>query len=282
MIERSNTNFLISYMLKRFSTLGHDFFLRYYLNGIKATREVLNKFLPTARILLYHRVDSTENDPHLLCVSTKNFYDQIKYVKEKYRVVGLKDLVEELQSGAIVQNTVSITFDDGYADNYYNALPILEKLKVPATFFISTDYIGKRKPFFWDIGVSNKDRGRPLTRNELRGLSKSKFAEIGAHTISHLHLSQQKLGIQENEIVESKLFLEDVVRKSVDGFSYPFGGKGDFSRQTVFLVKKAGYRYGVSAFAGRVYLFSSLYTLPRYVVRDWTIRDFQIKMNGFI
>ena len=121
-----------------------------------------------------------------------------------------------------------------------------------------------------------------MTINELRKLSRSKFVEIGAHTVNHPRLSNEKPDVQEREILNSKQFLENILGSSVNGFSYPFGGKKDFDRQTMDLVKTAGYQYCVSTFAGRVYKFSNIYTLPRYVVRDWPIWDFQKKVDDFI
>ncbi|WP_110954060.1 polysaccharide deacetylase family protein [Anaerosinus massiliensis] len=96
-------------------------------------------------ILLYHRVADLEIDSQLLSVSIKNFDEQIKFLKSSYPILRFEDKWDNIK-----EKSICITFDDGYADNYYNALPILEKYNVPATFFISSGYIGTNKEFWWD------------------------------------------------------------------------------------------------------------------------------------
>ena len=89
------------------------------------------------RILVYHGV--TENaltDINARFISTQRFEQEISYFKKHFNVVSLKEYIE----GAEHPNklTVAITFDDGYLNNLTEALPILEKHQLPATFFITT------------------------------------------------------------------------------------------------------------------------------------------------
>ena len=95
-------------------------------------------------VLLYHRVTTLPSDPELLAVSPANFREQMQYLKDTFPVVRF----EEDWSG-IAKPAVCVTFDDGYADNALEALPILEELGVPATFFVSTGTIGSRSEFWW-------------------------------------------------------------------------------------------------------------------------------------
>ena len=44
---------------------------------------------------------------------------------------------------------ITITFDDGYKDNLLNALPILEKLKIPASIYITTRFLNKEVDIWW-------------------------------------------------------------------------------------------------------------------------------------
>ena len=77
-----------------------------------------------------------------LTVSPEHFEKHIKYIKEQY---SCKRFEEDWSEPSVV-----ITFDDGYADNYLYALPILEKYEVPATIFVSTGNIGTNREFWWD------------------------------------------------------------------------------------------------------------------------------------
>lgn len=110
---------------------------------LMAARLVQNRLSPPRLILLYHRVTNLESDPQLLAVSPANFFDQMRYLKENFPLV-------RLEQGAVDKLAVAITFDDGYADNALEALPILEELQVPATFFVATDLIGTDREFWWD------------------------------------------------------------------------------------------------------------------------------------
>jgi len=102
-------------------------------------------------ILLYHRVIELKYDPQLLTVSPDNFYDQIKYLKKYYNLITHQEFFFHLdQQIPFPDNSILITFDDGYFDNYTNALPILETLSAQAIFFISTGYIGTKNEYWWD------------------------------------------------------------------------------------------------------------------------------------
>lgn len=95
--------------------------------------------------LLYHRVIDLKDDKHLLAVTPEHFYEQMCYLKENYPIVRF----EEDWLG-VRDNAVCITFDDGYMDNFTNALPILQKLHIPATIFVSTGNINTTEEFWWD------------------------------------------------------------------------------------------------------------------------------------
>lgn len=100
-------------------------------------------------VLMYHRIAELSSDTWELAVSPTNFEEQLQVLK-RYHVISL-DTIEELFSyQKNIKNNVSITFDDGYRDNYTIAKPLLEKYNFPATFFITTGSIGSEKEFWWD------------------------------------------------------------------------------------------------------------------------------------
>lgn len=90
---------------------------------------ILNILDKPVIVLLYHRVADLDSDPERLAVSPTHFREQMNYLKEHYRIVRFEGDWSGLQESA-----VAVTFDDGYADNFYEALPILEETGVPATF----------------------------------------------------------------------------------------------------------------------------------------------------
>lgn len=115
--------------------------------------------------------------------------------------------------------------------------------------------------------VYNKDFS-VINHEQLRGF-KSNFIDIGSHTVSHPMMSRQTIMFQEEEIVQSKKYLETIMHKEVGTFSYPFGGLDDIDLFSEDFIKKAGYRCAVANYAANVYSDSNIYKLPRYLVRNW-------------
>jgi peptidoglycan/xylan/chitin deacetylase (PgdA/CDA1 family) len=103
-----------------------------------------------AIVLMYHRICDLETDPWQLAVSPDNFESHIKMLKETYDVLPLNELTQQIATGSLKNNSVYITFDDAYVDNYVFAKPILEEYACPATLFIPTHYPGSQQPFWWD------------------------------------------------------------------------------------------------------------------------------------
>lgn len=92
-------------------------------------------------ILIYHRV-LTEADPFRDGdIDSKTFDWHMELVSKEFNVLSLEEAVERLDKQALPPRSLCVTFDDGYADNYLTALPILKKWNVPATFFIATSYL---------------------------------------------------------------------------------------------------------------------------------------------
>ena len=115
----------------------------------RGLRRLKNKWLNRVDtpliVLAYHRVTQLTNDPHQLAVSPAHFAAQMNYLRDNFRCLRFEEDWSALREPAI-----ALTFDDGYADNLYEALPILEAIGVPATFFISTGNLDGRSDFWSD------------------------------------------------------------------------------------------------------------------------------------
>jgi peptidoglycan/xylan/chitin deacetylase (PgdA/CDA1 family) len=106
-------------------------------------------------ILAYHRVRDFdaqyEFDLDLVSATPAQFRWQVDYVRKHFAPIRLADLVGFLDEGRpLPRNAILITFDDGFLDNYETAFPILKDVGVPATFFVSTGYIGGTATFWFD------------------------------------------------------------------------------------------------------------------------------------
>jgi peptidoglycan/xylan/chitin deacetylase (PgdA/CDA1 family) len=102
-----------------------------------------------AVILLYHRIASPPADPQRLCVSPAHFEQHLDVLRRNYRPLGLEQLAAHRAAGTLPGRSVAITFDDGYADNWQTAAPILARCGLRATVFVAGDCL-KGKPFFYD------------------------------------------------------------------------------------------------------------------------------------
>jgi len=93
-------------------------------------------------IIAYHAVIDTPLTVYDWCFLDKfSFREQIKYLKTHFNVVHLSEAIELIESGKIDRPTAVVTFDDGFQNNYDVAFPILSKAGIPATIFLSTNYI---------------------------------------------------------------------------------------------------------------------------------------------
>jgi peptidoglycan/xylan/chitin deacetylase (PgdA/CDA1 family) len=101
-------------------------------------------------ILMYHRVQDALYDPWSLCVSPAHFKEQMEVLHRSCNVLSLPNLIERMQQVSMPENAVAITFDDGYADNFTHAFPVLSQWQIPATFFLSTSLVNTSRSFWWD------------------------------------------------------------------------------------------------------------------------------------
>lgn len=115
------------------------------------------RFARTVPILAYHRILDVPNedefpfDVELVSASVRAFEEQMTFVKDHYQPITLScllscvDNARPLPRGAIV-----VTFDDGFADNYHNAFPILRRLEIPATIFLATGYLDRQQMYWYE------------------------------------------------------------------------------------------------------------------------------------
>lgn len=112
---------------------------------------VLGLALPhRACVLMYHRIAKPDADIWKIAVDPVHFEQQIQFLRKKTTVLSVPELVEAVRNKKVKSNTVAITFDDGYADNFLVAKPILDYYAVPATFFVASQTIGTTTEFWWD------------------------------------------------------------------------------------------------------------------------------------
>ncbi len=106
-------------------------------------------------IFMYHRVLPKEM-AHATDISVQagmyvtpaSLRLHLSYLKARFTIIPLSELVKRLEGGEDVSHCAVITFDDGWWDNYLYAFPILKELEVPATIFLASGFIGTSR-WFW-------------------------------------------------------------------------------------------------------------------------------------
>lgn len=98
-------------------------------------------------ILIYHRVLPTPDPLRTGDPDAATFRWQMQLLASHFNVLPLREAAQRLRNGTLPARAACVTFDDGYADNYTVALPILKETGVPATFFIATAYLDGGRMF---------------------------------------------------------------------------------------------------------------------------------------
>ncbi|MBF0510758.1 MAG: polysaccharide deacetylase family protein [Candidatus Omnitrophica bacterium] len=107
-------------------------------------------------VLMYHGFTDKEKHPgienhHGKHLFIQKFEDQIVFLKNNYNVISVKELKEFFAEGRKFEKpSVLITFDDGYRSNFRLAFPVLQRHQVPAVVFVTTDFIDKKMPLWFD------------------------------------------------------------------------------------------------------------------------------------
>jgi len=105
--------------------------------------------IPT--VISYHRVvENLENSSRSsilsMLISTRMFEQHLDWIGHHYEFLSLDDIGSRLESGKdFPKPTAAIAFDDGYADVYHNAFPLLVKKGIPASVFVVTGLVGTKQ-----------------------------------------------------------------------------------------------------------------------------------------
>lgn len=216
------------------------------------------------RVLTYHRVRPDADDPR--SVTPQRFREHLQLLRTHWRVVSLSEVLQAIEGNKpLPDRAVLLTFDDGYADLYEYALPLLQEFCCPAVVFMLARYVGKRGRTYSE---AHYPEARFLSATQLREMRQVGI-EIGSHGLWHVPLVSLTPQRAWEEISESKALLSDLLGEEVRAFSYPWGRAGDFSDEHVTMVAKAGYQIAFTMLHGiNVPPFQRL-TLRRCHVYPW-------------
>ena len=163
------------------------------------------------RILMYHSIGKgVHDDPHGIFTVTENIFSNHMDLLKNDKSFNLVSLEQGVDNIEIKSNNVSVTFDDGFADNLYVVAPIMLQRKIPFTVFVVSNFVKENVKEYCD-------------KNELYELSQLAGVTIGSHGASHTPLNQLNDFQLKEELSSSKKYIEDVTGKLVNAISFPHG-----------------------------------------------------------
>lgn len=236
--------------------------LFFYLMGYSRIRNAIlrHQKTPVARFVTFHDI---------MPDNLEYFETNLYFLKRNTNVISLNDYF----SGRLSTDRINvvITFDDGYKSWVSHAIPILKKLELPATFFISSGFIGLsrekeidfiRSNLFPDQKTYPKISGS-LTIEDVKKICSEGFT-IGGHTLNHCILSE----IQDKsrliyEITEDKKRLENITNGIIEFFAYPSGVYQNPSINIIQVLMESGYKGAVTTVSALNTFKSNPYLLHR-------------------
>jgi len=252
-------------------------------------------------ILMYHHIDTLEHTKSSdkigidLRVSPSIFEEQLKYLKaNNYNSITSLDFANYLDGDLnLPSNPIMLTFDDGYKDNFINALPLLQKYGFKGDFAIITSVVGTSEYMSWDDIQNMVNAGMG----------------ISSHSVSHCYLSPSypsyrtrkainntnpdkpndknlcskfdsgetlDTGQVYQELMQSKSTLETKLNIKITQIVYPYG---HYNKQVEDLAKEVGYKFAttVEPQHNKTIDLDSLFATPRIRIHGQQTG----KLNGF-
>lgn len=189
------------------------------------------------RLLMYHSI--APETPTGMNTAPETFIEQVRWLQRRgCHFCTVSELLESPPPGSVV-----LTFDDGFANNYFHLFPLLEELQVKATIYLAPNIDGIER----------------LSEAQIREMQASGRVEFGAHSMGHVNLTTLEAKSALWELTESRRVVANLTGAPCTSFAYPFGR---FSEQTVQLARQAG--------------FTTAVTTRKRVVEDPTLRPLEI------
>lgn len=288
-------------------------------------------------ILIFHRVYSQidplfPNEPDI-----ERFNQILVWLGKWFQVIPLDVAISQLGCGTLPPRAAAITFDDGYADNATNALPILKRHGMTATFFVTTSFLDGGRMWndtiieairgfdgkyldlsegglgcfklettgekqlaiesllrqvkylatarrheaieFLQIAAANALPNNLMMTSAQVSQLRNAGMQIGAHTSSHPILANLPDSEALEEIMSSKLALEDLIDEPVSLFAYPNGKPGkDYLDKHAMMVRRAGFAAAVSTAPGVSSVSTDVFQLPRFTPWGRTRLEYGMRM----
>lgn len=165
------------------------------------------------RLLIYHQVGAGTGRE--MEVTVADFQFQLEWLLSECEVVDLESALDRW-SEADSDRLVVLTFDDGYADTFSVAFPLMEEKGIPFTVYLATNQL--------ETGPATlRDPAAPLSWDQVNTMVSSGLCTVGAHTHSHQDLRSVTLEQVEEELGTSDRIIQERTGIVPRHFAYPWG-----------------------------------------------------------
>lgn len=194
-------------------------------------------------VLMYHKVGDYPAGSKLksLWVTAEEFRWQMEYLKRHgYTPLLFSDLAE-IQAGRLPapEKPALVTFDDGYANNYEVAFPILRELGVKGNIFLVYETLDHHNAWH---NPETEPWIPMLTWDHIFQMQKSGLMDFGSHTMRHRNLPSIPIDDARWEIFESRKRLQEKLGRTIVAFAYPYGA-GAYVPDIRAAALEAGYSF---------------------------------------
>ncbi len=232
--------------------------LYFFLSTLRNVLDPLCNFREVG-VLCYHSIGAAAAET---TISSSAFAAQLAYLHARgHAFVSLAAVAGWMRGEQeLPQKAVALTFDDGYRDFLTTALPILERLRAPATVFVVGDAEASRAQLGNKVPL--------LSSADIRHLRLHPLVEVGYHSLAHADVSQ---------LHGDALVAACAPRHGARLFAYP---GGVYSSEAIGLLPKLGYRAACSIKRDLVAPGADPYMIPRHVVlRSMSAREVAARMT---
>lgn len=169
----------------------------------------------------------------------------------------------------------AVTFDDGFENVITNAIPELKKRGIPATVFLTADYLGQAAGWWPE---PEPERQQKLAPPEKWRQLPAELIGIGSHTLTHPYLTSLKELDARRELCESRVMLRNLLNRKIDTFSFPYG---DFNAELVSWCRDAGYERIFTTLPGNAFRKANEFVSGRVNVDPTdSALEFRLKLLG--
>jgi peptidoglycan/xylan/chitin deacetylase (PgdA/CDA1 family) len=196
-------------------------------------------------VFLYHDISDQDSPQYSPLYSTpiQKFKSQVELIARHFKLVPLEEIVAEDPDNK--QRLASITFDDGFLSVKDEGLPFLQTRGIPFTVFVNTMAIKENRLFYGAKEPSiNRTYQRKvfLDEGDVRELV-AKGVVIGNHSATHKVLAECDAATLDEEVRDSKQYIEGLSGAKVRHFALPFGKREHYNEDVLNCCYSAGHEF---------------------------------------